>query len=166
MHVHVYEKFWMALSVAMLVGFLGALFFGFSAHSIEPPSHIETIDPATVTSSSEFAQPGVWRRDDGGYEIVMVTEMFRFLPSTMTVEAGVPVRFRAASPDVLHGLQIVGTNVNTMVAPGYVSDFTVTFPAPGEYLVVCNEYCGLSHHLMQGRLIVLPAGSAQAEDPR
>ena len=35
-----------------------------------------------------------------------------------------------------------------MVIPGYVSEFTTVFERPGEYLIVCNEYCGLSHHVM------------------
>jgi len=48
----------------------------------------------------------------------------------------------------------VGTNVNLMVAPGYVSEGTTTFTEPGEYLVVCNEYCGLGHHNMYSRLVV------------
>jgi len=160
MHVHIYEKFWMAIAVAMLGAFLSALLYGFVGHATQPPSHIETIDPATVTSSSAFSQPGVWERADGGFDVVMVAEMFRFRPQTLRVRAGSPVRFRVASPDVLHGLQIVGTNVNTTVAPGYVSEFTVTFPNPGEYLVLCNEFCGLSHHLMQGKLIVEPAHTA------
>ena len=58
------------------------------------------------------------------------------------------MRFRITSPDVLHGFQIVGTNVNLTVAPGYVSEATTTFREPGEYLVVCNEHCGLGHHNM------------------
>jgi cytochrome c oxidase subunit 2 len=68
--------------------------------------------------------------------------------------AGRPVRFRVTSPDVLHGFQIVGTNVNLTVAPGYVSEATATFNEPGEYLVVCNEYCGLGHHSMYGTIVV------------
>jgi cytochrome c oxidase subunit 2 len=67
------------------------------------------------------------------------------------------VTFRLTSPDVIHGFQIVGTNVNMMIAPGYVNELTVSLPRVGEYLIVCNEYCGLSHHLMQGKLIVEPA---------
>ena len=67
---------------------------------------------------------------------------------------GRPVRFRITSPDVLHGFQIVGTNVNLTVAPGYVSEGTTTFTEPGEYLVVCNEYCGLGHHNMYSRIVV------------
>jgi cytochrome c oxidase subunit 2 len=64
------------------------------------------------------------------------------------------VTFRLTSADVIHGFQIVGTNANAMAIPGYVSQFTVTFDEPGEYLVVCNEYCGLLHHNMTGKVIV------------
>jgi len=41
-----------------------------------------------------------------------------------------------------------------MLVPGYVSQFTTVFKQPGEYLIVCHEYCGLGHHLMAGKLIV------------
>jgi cytochrome c oxidase subunit 2 len=83
----------------------------------------------------------------------MRAEFYVFQPAQVRVPTGVPVTFRVTSPDVLHGFQIVGTNVNLTVAPGYVSQTTVTFETPGEYLIVCNEYCGLGHHLMQGKVI-------------
>jgi cytochrome c oxidase subunit 2 len=35
-----------------------------------------------------------------------------------------------------------------------VSQFTVTFPKPGQYTIACNEYCGLMHHMMVGKLVV------------
>jgi cytochrome c oxidase subunit II len=40
------------------------------------------------------------------------------------------------------------------VLPGYVSQLTYTFERPGEYLIACNEYCGLGHHAMGGKVIV------------
>ena len=43
-----------------------------------------------------------------------------------------------------------------MVIPGEVSAMTVEFEDPGEYGVVCNEYCGAGHHDMEGQLIVHP----------
>jgi cytochrome c oxidase subunit 2 len=69
------------------------------------------------------------------------------------VPANTPVTFRLTSTDVVHGFQIVGTNGNTMILPGYVSQFTTSFE-PGEYLITCNEYCGLGHHMMAATLIV------------
>lgn len=153
MKVDVYEKIWIVAAGLMIAGFLGAMTYGASMHAVEPPSHQETIDPLTVRTTSEFADPGVFRLEDGSTLVVAVAEMFRFLPGVVRVPAGEPVRFRMTSPDVLHGFQVVGTNANVMVVPGYVSDFSLTFPEPGEYLIVCNEYCGLSHHYMAGKLI-------------
>ena len=62
--------------------------------------------------------------------------------------------FRITSSDVMHGFEVVGTNANAMAIPGYVSQFTVTFKRSGEYIVGCNEYCGILHHNMVGKLIV------------
>ena len=89
-----------------------------------------------------------------GAKVVMRTQMYSFVPGEVRVPRGKPVTFRVTSPDVLHGFQIVGTNANMMISPGYISQFTLTFPWAGEYLIVCNEFCGLGHHLMQGKLIV------------
>lgn len=155
-----YEAVWIAVAALMIVSFLAAVVLGASLHAIHPPSHVETIDPLTVRTDSEFARPGVRVGEEGEVTVVGVAEMFRFLPAVIRVPAGRPVRFRLTSPDVLHGFQVVGSNANVMVVPGYVSDFTVTFPRPGEYLLLCNEYCGLAHHRMQGRVIVEPPAAA------
>jgi cytochrome c oxidase subunit II len=93
-------------------------------------------------------------RSERGATVVMVGMMFTYNPNEIHVPAGKPVTFRLTSVDVTHGFQIVGTNGNTMIVPGYVSQFTTTFDQPGEYLIVCNEYCGTGHHLMSAKLIV------------
>ena len=55
---------------------------------------------------------------------------------------------RFASPDVIHGILITGTNVNTMVVPGYVAQVHTEFTTRGELLMPCHEYCGLGHSEM------------------
>lgn len=149
-----YERFWLWSAAAMIVVFLAAIVFGATRHAIEPPSAMETIDPVRVRTDSEFADPRVEEGPDGTVTVIAVAELFAFRPSEIRIPVDTRVRFRITSPDVLHGFQVVGTNANVMVVPGYVTEFTMTFPEPGEFLVVCNEYCGLSHHLMQARLIV------------
>lgn len=156
MKIDLYERIWLWMASVMIVAFLGAVVFSAGSHAVHPPSHVETVDPTTVLSEGEFAHPGQTVRDDGSILITGVAKMYIFAPGTMRVPAGVPVTFRLTSPDVVHGFQIVGTNANAMVVPGYISQFTVTFDRPGEYLLLCNEYCGVSHHLMQGKLIVEP----------
>jgi cytochrome c oxidase subunit 2 len=49
---------------------------------------------------------------------------------------------------------VAGTNANTMIVPGYISQFTTTFDQPGDHLLICHEFCGNGHHAMHGRVIV------------
>jgi cytochrome c oxidase subunit II len=49
---------------------------------------------------------------------------------------------------------IAGTNANSMIVPGYISQFTTTFATAGDYLLICHEFCGTGHHAMHGRIIV------------
>ena len=153
MNVPLYEKIWMWAAGVLIVVFAGTIGLTAFGQALQPPSHVETIDPAKVWSDPRFAQRGV-RMDANGATVVAVAMTFAFDPGEIRVPAGRPVTFRLTSTDVIHGFQIVGTNANTMVVPGYVSQFTTTFRTPGEYLIVCNEYCGLSHHLMSAKLIV------------
>jgi len=153
MNVPFYEKLWMWASAVLIVAFLITIVVGVAGSALQPPSHVETIDPRTVWNDARFAKRGL-TVDERGATVVMIAMMFAFQPSELRVPAGRPVTFRMTSADVTHGFQIVGTNGNTMVVPGYVSQFTTVFRTPGEYLIVCNEYCGLSHHLMSAKLIV------------
>ena len=153
MNVPLYEKLWMWASGVLIVAFLTTIVVGVAGSALQPPSHVETIDPRTVWSDARFAKRGVTVNEHGA-TVVLIAMMFAFQPAEIRVPAGRPVTFRMTSADVIHGFQIVGTNGNTMVVPGYVSQFTTVFRTPGEYLIVCNEYCGLSHHLMSAKLIV------------
>ena len=134
--------------------FLGAIIVTTAASAIQPPSHLETLDPTTLSSHPEFKTPGVTTRQDGSVVVVVVAAMFNFDPNPIEVPANRPITFRLTSSDVVHGFEIAGTNANAMAVPGYVSQFTVTFHTPGEYPIVCNEYCGIAHHVMVGKLVV------------
>jgi cytochrome c oxidase subunit II len=154
MHVDLYERIWMWAATVLIVLFLGAILFTAGAQAIQPPSHLETIDPTAIASHPEFGHPAVVRGADGGVTVPVVSGMFAFSPEPIEVPANVPVTFRLTSMDVIHGFQIVGTNANAMAIPGYISQFTITFPKAGEYAIACNEYCGLMHHMMVGKLVV------------
>lgn len=154
MKVHLYERVWLWMATAMIAGFLGAIVFSASHGAVHPPSHMETVDPTLVSSHPDFSRPRVETQPDGSLKVVGTAAMYSFHPNLVRVPAGKKVTFRLTSPDVIHGFQIVGSNVNATVVPGYVTQLSTTFERKGEYLIVCNEYCGLAHHLMQARLIV------------
>lgn len=70
-----------------------------------------------------------------------------------TVKVGQLVEFEITAADVNHGFAIY-KNKNQMLAqaqamPGYVNRLQVRFIEPGEYEVLCLEYCGLAHHGMR-----------------
>lgn len=154
MHVDLYEKVWMWAAGGIIALVLGATAYATLAQGRLPPSHVETIDPRTVRQDPRFAELGVVTDADGNLVVKVQALTFAFAPNEITVPAGVPVTFRITSSDVVHGFQIVGTNGNTMVVPGYISQFTTQFDTPGEYLIVCNEYCGVGHHVMYATLTV------------
>ena len=45
-------------------------------------------------------------------------------------------------------------NINVMVLPGQIAHAPARFDTPGEYPIICHEYCGIAHHTMGGKIIV------------
>jgi cytochrome c oxidase subunit 2 len=58
---------------------------------------------------------------------------------------------------------IAGTNVNTMVIPGYISQVNTTFQEPGDRFVPCHEFCGLGHGGMWSVIRVVPQDKWQPD---
>ena len=155
MNVDFYERIWMWVAALIIGLFLVMTGVATVAYGIRPPSHVETIDPTQAMSDPRFASAGVSVDSaTGAVTVTMIGGTFFWLPAEVRVPAGRPVTFRLTSIDVTHGFAIARTNVNTMVMPGYVSQLTYTFAAPGEYLMLCHEYCGTGHHGMGGKVIV------------
>lgn len=155
MHIHKLEKWWLLIGGGMLIVFLVVLGIGTFAMGIQPPhSTHQSMDPTTIADYPPFNEPGLRQVGDNEYEAVMTSFAFGYGPSSIEVPAGAKVKFIVTSTDVVHGFQIVGTNVNMMVLPGEVNEITHTFKEAGEYLILCNEYCGAFHEVMEARVIV------------
>ena len=127
-----------------------------------PPSHVETIDPTQRSEAIPASAPRACSVDEQGrvHAAVVGIDVRLAARRRWSLPADTPVTFHLTSVDVIHGYQIVRTNGQTMVLPGYVSQFTTQFDA-GEYLVACNEYCGVGHHMMAGKLHVVPRASGR-----
>ncbi|MDX1618878.1 MAG: hypothetical protein R3224_08840 [Balneolaceae bacterium] len=161
MHIHKFERFWIYLSFFVIAFFIATVVYGFVALDLKVIGAEETIDPQNF-EGTPFDNPGVREVIVDGvteYEVYVQTIQFAFLPGTsepITIPANSKVTFHITSPDVLHGFEVVGTNLNTMTIPGQIARFTTIFPEPGSYGLVCNEYCGPAHHVMEGMLNVVP----------
>ncbi len=154
MHVNRYEKIWLWIGTATVVVFFLIVAFIGIAMGMNPPSHEQTIDPTKVATTPPFDHPGVRKLPDGSYEAYYVGQVFAWYPAHITVPRGAKVTFYVTSVDVMHGFLIPQTDVNVEVVPGWVSTATHTFDKPGEYLIVCNQYCGAGHQGMGAHIVV------------
>ena len=163
MKTDLYERIWGWGVGVMLVFFFGTLANASIRHGFHPPSHVETIDPRKVFQSEGFKRQGVTVDATGRISVTVIGMMFAWMPNELVVPAETPITFHLTSVDVIHGFQIVRSNGQSMVIPGYVSQLTTTF-APGEYLLACNEYCGIGHHQMAGKFRVVPKSAWRAPE--
>jgi cytochrome c oxidase subunit 2 len=146
---------WISLLLAFVMG--GILGLYALTNNMHPPSNVETIDSSRLHLTEEFAEDNLGVRDngDGTLTVTMVAARYGFFPPVIEVPVDTQVKFRIASADVLHGVHVPYTNAASMIVPGYVSEFTTTFPKTGKFSFLCNEYCGLGHDSMWSRLNVV-----------
>ena len=159
MKIHSYEKGFLAAGVIVLVACAAALVYATAAMGIHLPGAHGRVDPAQVANTAPFDQPGVRQLGPGRYQATIVARAWSFTPAELTVPVGAEITFVATTVDVIHGFNIERTRLNMMLIPGQISRNTYTFHEPGEYLIICHEYCGLGHHAMAGKIIVQPAAN-------
>jgi len=70
----------------------------------------------------------------------------------LNISAGKEIEFRVSSDNVNHGFGIYNSSgqllAQTQVMPGYINRLRYNFKKPGEYYVICMEYCGRAHQNM------------------
>jgi cytochrome c oxidase subunit 2 len=99
-----------------------------------------------------------------GAEVYLLASQFQWMP-VLKLQQGAEYTLHLSSLDVNHGFNLYPFNVNFQVVPGYDYGLRVTPTEAGDYRIVCNEFCGVGHHLMVGKVLVEPAGSASTETP-
>ncbi len=158
-HVHTYEKWWIAFTIIMLVAFAAAITVSAFVSGIQLPVPEARVDPKTIAQTPPFDNPGLRELAPGKYEAYIRAATWQFTPGEIHVPVGSTVTFYATSIDVQHGFRIMETNINMMVLPGQISTLTAHFEKPGTYDLICTEYCGaggptIGHHTMYGQIFV------------
>ena len=122
-----------------------------------PQARVETTDPTRLHLSGEFVESnlGTAVEPNGAVAVRAIGQQYSFTPSCILVPAQTPIMLRATSADVVHGILIQGTNINTMLVPGYVSEQFMRFDKTGDYLMPCQEFCSFGHEGMWGKVRVI-----------
>lgn len=91
---------------------------------------------------------------DSAREIRITARKFEFLPRTITVRRGEPVRLVVTSEDVDHGFALKDFNVKETIKAKQTKVIELTPDREGKFSFSCSVYCGAGHDEMTGELIV------------
>lgn len=89
-----------------------------------------------------------------GGDAYILARLWEFWP-ILELKKGESYRIHISSADWQHGLSLQPTNINISVHPGYEHIITLTPTDSGNFGIVCNEFCGIGHHTMTGRIRVV-----------
>ena len=89
-----------------------------------------------------------------GGDAYLLARMWSFYP-ILQLKQGQTYRLHLSSMDLQHGFSLQPLNMNFQILPGYDHVLTLTPTSAGEFSIVCNEFCGIGHHTMTGRILVV-----------
>jgi len=88
-----------------------------------------------------------------GGDAYLLGQMWRWTP-ILKLKQGQTYRVHISSFDLQHGFSLQPLNMNFQVLPGYDHVLTLTPTSSGEFSIICNEFCGIGHHMMTGLVLV------------
>ena len=135
-----------------------ALLLGAAAMSNQqdPAAASAPFDSRTSAARGDsIAQGQPSATQDTPRSIEIVAKRFAFEPARIVVTEGERVKLVVTSGDGVHGIEIKKFKVDKKVPRGG-DPITIEFvaSAPGEFPILCSEYCGDGHEDMKGMLVV------------
>ncbi|MBT3204037.1 MAG: cytochrome C oxidase subunit II [Gammaproteobacteria bacterium] len=92
-------------------------------------------------------------RPPAGSDVYLLGRLWQWYP-ILELEKDKDYRIHLSSMDWQHGFSLQPLNINLQIVPGYEMVTTMTPDTSGEFGVICNEYCGIGHHTMVGKIYV------------
>lgn len=135
------------VEVVIIFGLL-AMFLAFWIVGFRQFVKLQT-PPANAMDVYVVAKQWMW---EFAYPDGMVTTDELYVPANR------PVRLIMTSRDVIHSFSVPAFRIKHDVVPGRSTTVWFEAVAPGEYQILCAEYCGTEHSFMRGKVIVLDAG--------
>lgn len=162
--LHRAEIIWIAVAFVWgLIMFFAMIYWHFAgqqnlsneAYRVDPDAFAakaeEMIAQFTVREEGDTGIPIV--RPPPGSDVYMIARTWEWYPILELVKDQ-SYRLHLSSMDYQHGFSLQPVNINVQVHPNYDLVMTIRPNKAGTFSVVCNEYCGIGHHQMTGRIYV------------
>lgn len=120
---------------------------------VEPSAYLERVEKfvADFKVGEDKGIPVV--APPPGSEVYLLGRMWNWYP-VLKLKQGVEYTLHLSSTDLNHGFSLYPVNLNFQVIPGYDYALKITPNKAGDFRIICNEFCGIGHHLMVGRVLV------------
>lgn len=77
--------------------------------------------------------------------IEVTAKRFEFVPHALTLKKGETVTIHLTSEDVEHGFFSRKLKIDADVPAGQSTEITITPDQEGDFLVICDHFCGAQH---------------------
>ena len=123
------------------------------SYAVEAKAFMERVDRFVATHQvGEVEGIPIVEPSPGG-DAYLLGRMWQWYP-VLKLKMGQTYRLHISSPDLQHGFSLLPMNMNFQILPGYDHVLTLTPTSSGQFDIICNEFCGIGHHMMTGRILV------------
>jgi len=161
--LHRYEKSWVIVAFVwcVLLTAMMPLWFFFGRQNVpantlrtNPEKYKGQVDAFVIqydTGEKENGLPIVAPAPNS--DVYVLARQWQWYP-VLRLKKGETYRLHLSSLDVQHGFSLQPVNLNLQVLPNYDYMATITPTTSGTFSIICNEFCGIPHHIMAGRIVV------------
>ncbi len=134
------ELWWTVLPTLLLVVLLFMCIAEWYKMSFPPTAPALTLETVGHQFNWEYRYPGL--------------QTSLYSPEPLHLPVGKQIRILIASGDVLHSFWLPQFRLKLDAVPGLVQEMNFTPMQTGTFDILCAEFCGVNHSVMQGSLIV------------
>ncbi len=163
--LHRMEIIWITIAFLWGVVMFSAMIYWHITGKQNLSNEAYRIDPFVFAERAEAMAAQYTVREEGdtgipvvrpppGSDVYLIARLWEWWP-ILELEKDQSYRLHLSSMDWQHGFSLQPTNINIQVHPNYDLVLTMTPDEAGVYGIVCNEFCGIGHHQMLGRIYVV-----------
>ena len=157
------ELIWIAIAFlwGLFMFFMMIYWHGAGEQNLSNEAYRTT--PENFTAKTQAMVDEYTVREESGYPVVhpppgsdvyLIARLWQWWP-ILELEKDQSYRLHISSLDWQHGFSLQPVNINLQIHPGYEMVVTVKPDQLGDYGIVCNEFCGIGHHTMLGKMLVV-----------